>query len=486
MLLIYVALLALVAMARSGHISFGTRFDVECVGPDCHRFRLKEYTQSLQERDQIASPQRPQNASAAPTPVSATPYTASSTDGKIKFIIECSPNKNTAFPEDFCPNVVASFKKAGDYITKIISIVEPVTVHGVLYSFCDNPQELIDGGAEASQCGSILGAGSPSSFLQLGGKEFPDALFAQPLARQVLAQTGRTSASTRASASFSQYDLEMKFNSDQNFYFSAEVMKLSKARATPRPIANNQFDFLFVVLHEMLHGLGFFSMWNLNLAGVSNLPSSFDANRALSPQLLQDSSTGELFPVSSVFDLFIVSNTRNGVKKWVDVQKTFSTGFEATASQQQTSSALNAAQQLYRDATTPGVVRFVYPQFIFDSSESSWTKLSTFDTVLNTRYSPFVSGSSLAHNDDVYKSGSDFLMTAALEPGVSMEVLMNNGIFSPLGKRATAVLVAMGYTPQPAVADVLGRTIASSATRSSMSFNTLFVLLPSLVVIMLI
>src|SRR5690349_3253842 len=56
---------------------------------------------------------------------------------------------------------------------------------------------------------------------------------------------------TDQSISFGAYDIVALFNSEANFWFQGDG-----------PIQHTQSDFLFVILHELVHGLGFTSSWD--------------------------------------------------------------------------------------------------------------------------------------------------------------------------------------------------------------------------------
>jgi len=99
--------------------------------------------------------------------------------------------------------------------------------------------------------GSLAGA-SPGTFL----RDFPNAPIANAWYPVALAEKLEQQDFSNAAAPF---DINVTYNSDANWNF------------TSTNVLGNQFDFVTVILHELMHGLGFSGLGNVNDNGLGTL-----------------------------------------------------------------------------------------------------------------------------------------------------------------------------------------------------------------------
>ncbi|KAG5463131.1 MAG: hypothetical protein BJ554DRAFT_1571 [Olpidium bornovanus] len=219
---------------------------------------------------------------------------------------------------------------------------------------------------------------------------------------------------------FTGSDIYAQFNSAAKFHFPGD----------PTPMAAGQSDFLFVVLHEMIHGLGFTSSWD---DYVNQAPS------ALTPGI-SGASTREGFVfsgfVENAFDRFLVETATNAPvsARTAALNKIFSGPSTTFASLQAFTTAVQAsdifktnAGEMFRLSTTAQSLAFV---------TAGKQKLS-----LETSLSPYQPGSSVSHAD--LKTFSDTRFR--VDPGVSLADAVQKGEGGPLGPTLLGVLESLGY-----------------------------------------
>ncbi|KAI8086829.1 uncharacterized protein B0P05DRAFT_635537 [Gilbertella persicaria] len=143
----------------------------------------------------------------------------------------------------FCDKVSKAIAAAIDELTRVINIKNSLLILVKYHSFC-----------EKICANDTFGWGSPTSQFTLPFEDGADLNYVYP---QALAKQLAPYSSTSV---WSKYDIEIEINSDLYLMDSEEANGkywfVNESRITP-----DQIDFRYLVLHELLHGLGFLSSW---------------------------------------------------------------------------------------------------------------------------------------------------------------------------------------------------------------------------------
>ncbi|KAJ1551244.1 hypothetical protein HK096_002271 [Nowakowskiella sp. JEL0078] len=328
-----------------------------------------------------------------------------------------------------CSSAKETFRSAGEIISQTINLVQPIFVKAQFMSFCAISGNCDDNGQK------LLGQATAASYWALNdavGAD-PDYWYPQALAKQIVG--------SNSTLDWSTYDIAAQFNSDKIgnkglFWFPNSNTTVQKG----------QYDFLYVILHEMIHGLGFVSSWGtyVHLDPSSTLP-------IITPILqTKDNSTQKTFSSLPlyIFDKYLVANNKrmslsydkmNSDKLFDFIPSLIGKSDSDVTSTLKSSNAFSEGYNLYSTSTTTGKILF---------KGKSTTNVSNPDIVLHTEYSPFKQGSSLSHLDQsLYASDVDFLMRPEAPNGVTLRSLMNSvNTQAPIGPRTRMILWTIGYT----------------------------------------
>ncbi|CAG8828224.1 7_t:CDS:2, partial [Cetraspora pellucida] len=202
----------------------------------------------------------------------------------------------------------------------------------------------------------------------------------------------------------------------------------------------SQSDFLFVILHELIHGLGFTSGYD---DYINTTP------QALTPQIMYtQSSNGITFNsfLEMVFDKCMVilpsgQRVSNITQQLNTFKGTFTNG-QDFITKFKASSQYQLALQLMTDAITPNSLG------LLPVNSTNVKNAIILETTLN----PYRSGSSVSHLDyKTYTRTSDFLMRYLQERGISLRqsvALGGNYPNGPIGPNLRLFLQSIGYTIQ--------------------------------------
>lgn len=267
----------------------------------------------------------------------------------------------------------------------------------------------------------------------------PDVLFPQALARQLLAL-----GENRVSG-LEPYDIQVEFNSDaiDTFYFGPDVTQ-SAGTADSGDIGAEQYDFLYIILHEQIHGLGVVSFWDTYLSRLPQgfLPASIDVNSLLLPPLQLDSNQTTIVGVdrTGIYDYFLTSVVGPLSFRWSDqipaITSWIQAGFNASLNGQ------IAAYNLYNAAALADSTVF---QIIGKPSQTvgpidQYVTLSSDGT--------FIGGTSVVHVDQkIYTGTEEFLMRPYASNGVTLKQLsdMYGGPLKPFGRSTAMLLATLGF-----------------------------------------
>ncbi|CAG8724278.1 6835_t:CDS:2, partial [Ambispora leptoticha] len=209
------------------------------------------------------------------------------------------------------------------------------------------------------------------------------------------------------------------------------------------PITSTQSDFLFVILHELIHGLGFTSSWDDYLN---------DIPEALTPDLgSSTTSSGKEYQfIEYAFDQYLVIIPQNkNMTSYASQENLYSIGVGSKYSNIDEfaqgfvdSQQYNVAKNLFTYAVTANAMGFL----------PSGTNNLKDAVILETSLKPYQQGSSISHvSYTKYTNTSDFLMRFLQDRGVSLEdAILAGGNYSggPIGPNLKLVLETLGYATQ--------------------------------------
>lgn len=285
-------------------------------------------------------------------------YALPTSRNMFTFNVKCS-----TIQPSLCSNMTQSLQSAGLRISKMLTIKKKIIVSVSIYSF----------GAGMNY---VLGDAAPSSYGQ--GRTDPSRPFStypQALLKQIDPLTNYLGP-----------DIIANFNSDFNFYLSS----------SRKPIQPGQYDFEYVVCHELTHGLGFINDFSTYF-GVAPLTPSF-----LIPPILVDTKTETEFEgwsLPNTFDTFLYDTNEN--------QSLFSyqSRISNFSSPNTILGTMDSSFENDGDSYTAAISNL-------NASESGALKFITRKKSLISLYSPgaFATGSSISHLDSNYFGTADFLM----------------------------------------------------------------------------
>ncbi|KAK9762012.1 hypothetical protein K7432_012641 [Basidiobolus ranarum] len=314
-----------------------------------------------------------------------------------------------------CDKVKASFNKAFELITNVVTLHHPLTVNASFISFC---KELTIGCNEFG----VVGAANPARMLPYQGKDGNTRMYPQALLKQ---------KGLKVHPEYNKDDIIALFNSDINFWFEDDE----------KPINSTQNDFLFAVIHEMMHGFGISTDWMDHFNSQS--------------------------PILTPMPLF------NQTNEGLIFSGFFESAFDQHLIEFPSLEPLSLQTQAFNQATKPGSFYRNEADFLASLSNSTVYKLVermkrlavTRDSIvflakhkpqqkdvhifLETSLKPFIPGSVITHFDyQSYTNTSDFLMRFTQMYGESLLQDIRLGgdyLTGPIGPKLTSLLETLGY-----------------------------------------
>ncbi|KAI9289666.1 hypothetical protein BC943DRAFT_79324 [Umbelopsis sp. AD052] len=345
---------------------------------------------------------------ATETEIPRTPLAKRSTDANgFKIDFTCYASNHT------CQRARQAFERAGKIISQAITFTTPITVNATYVPFCRTLGECPKDNLVT------LGGSYPARTVAIAKEDGIFRLYPQALVKQMQLDSP---------PAFAQYDIVSLFNAEAPFWFEDDG-----------PIEGDQSDFLFVILHEFIHGLGFYSNWQE--------PVGWDA---LTPDLSLLAQGERLVGVNETSGDFVLTSALESafdqyLVRLSDMQHTSNTArkFDTYKPQQtiplvkglQQTGLWDEAKAMYGLGTKANSLGFIVPN---DSSAM---------LVLETGLSPFQSGSSISHVDyAMYGDSADFLMRYMQDRGLTLDQAMaRSGSSSPIGPKLRKVLKTLGY-----------------------------------------
>lgn len=314
---------------------------------------------------------------------------------------------------DMCHKAEKAFRRAANSISEVFNIYSgPILINATLISFCEVAHP------DGSACNADdptrrkLGQAYPYSSYPAKAVDPDDGdtdtyLYPQALLRQLDIKSDYPD--------FESYDITAEFNADVNWYFEDD---------DEDRIDDDQHDFLYVAIHELIHGLGFISSWR------TLLDMDF---HYLTPRAKMGIARNEDIVLGwyqmQIFDKYIQLNKTGSYLKDMGKkimtyqntgdmikQDTWLEGFHKSESGQ-------VAQEIY-DIATSGKLVF-----------SIMSKDNNFITYLQTNKNSFIAGTCMGHLDnDEYTNKPDFLLRPYVPKGEDVDDLIEKGSFAYLSK----------------------------------------------------
>ncbi|CAJ0632566.1 3426_t:CDS:2 [Entrophospora sp. SA101] len=307
-------------------------------------------------------------------------------DKMIKFNITCN------FPEKlgFCDKVTKNLDITGKIISDVIKFSEPITGgDGVVRLY---PQSLVK---------------------QFGLATHPE---------------------------FLPSDINAEFNSNYEYWFEDDVT----------PINQNQTAFVLLTTHELMHGLGFLSLWDNYLSPTELVPHINYIDAPTPPAIIFNGF------FESIFDRFlIVSESGTPLSSFTAELNTFATiGTQFDSSDDfmakfKASPQYAKATEMLKYSTTPLSLAFLAKGLDFKTIVPDKTANDSL-YYLETSLVPYKTGSSGSHvSIDLYEKTSEFIMVYLIRPARGVKDAIKDGgnyVGGAIGPKLKSVFESMGYT----------------------------------------
>lgn len=321
--------------------------------------------------------------------------------------------------EAFCDKANKGFSNAANIVSNTFDFKVPILVNASFVNLCESFMLCPEGQPKP------IGAASPTRLITLMDDDGVERLYPQSLVKQLQLSTHHE---------FSDFDITAGFNSKNEIFWF---------RGDPE-IEDDQVDFELVVVHELLHGLGFSFSWDDYLNPDNPIiltpsPSFFNSNFASNDSFF---FTGfQEFALDKYLVLTRDNSSLNQITKnlnrFSDIQSNFSNVEEFTRVFSK-SPQFNDAKKMFNYSINNETVAFRFT----DNEEI---------IIIETSLVPFRSGSSFSHLDfTLYNNTTDFLMRVKAPRKVTLDDLTsvngnNINYTNPIGPKTINMLKAIGY-----------------------------------------
>ncbi|RHZ89518.1 hypothetical protein Glove_13g13 [Diversispora epigaea] len=345
-------------------------------------------------------------------------------DTSEKVLVECPPTANTDSnvkrentnffqvthtcysTAALCYKIKEAFDDAGKELSKTLKLKQIIYVNATFTDLFDK---------------TLLGSARSARMIPLISSDNIKRLYPQALVKQF---------SFDPHPEYNEYDIIARFNAAKNWWFRSDNVEIS----------TDQTDFYTVVLHELIHGLGFLSSWSYNLEHLDG-----EGTTGLTPTIkynfISNKFTGFMENIFDRYVMFVRNNvisTSTSYTYQLNLAVANGTIFDTYSdfvAEVKSSSQWKYAKSALISATTDYYLQFS------PAMDASWDYYFYLESGIS--YKP---GSSISHISTLYKDTSDFLMTWELDRGVTIEELTIQGKYtSPIGPRILSVLESIGY-----------------------------------------
>jgi hypothetical protein len=327
-----------------------------------------------------------------------------------------------------------------------------------------------------------LGYGRPASFWEIQSRSLPDALYPQALVRQILSTQG----SALELSQLRQFDIEMMFNTELPFFFPRDILEQSAFGNLYRDIKSDEYDLLYLSLHELVHGLGmvtFFSqhMKHSSSALSSQFPifASTDMSNMLTTPIISPGPQSR-FAKLGIFDHSLTTPSGS----FSGLMKISANIFDNNASVDDQLAGLQAARILYLQSTTARGVSSVFSSSQLQIESRGYEEKPP-GLYVYTSVAQYEAASSLVHAEtSIYSTTEDFLICPTVVAGSALEMLLAKfgGKFGPVGKRTIAILSTMGYRLHDQVAQDVRRELSNNASYIQMESVCIFIVVLTILI----
>lgn len=378
--------------------------------------------------------------------------------GKVKIQFMCNSSDVKT-----CNKARNAYQNVADTMTSLLNLRQNVTILAQYLSFCQAFDE----------CGrlDLLGSARPSQYWMMPGSSKVDTsyMYPQSLARQL----------TDDLPFGDSPDIIASFNSDEKpgatlskFWFSGDG-----------DIQTTQYDFEYVVLHEIIHGLGFLTSLSTYLpdpakSNQSTIVSGSMANSlplvSFNVNMAWNTKTGapEISPTGDlpyIFDKFLVENSTGvplstmyrGLLSATEFGSNNDTmAYSAFLSKLSNSSQMRLMKKLYRLFCTKSSVRFQ----TLDGASGAFANVDvqaakSYSSIMLETKGSFKAGTSVSHfEQDTFTNTADFLMRPSGSSGVTLDKLSRNKF--PIGQDGLYALATLGYRLKDGVTSSASGTLA--------------------------
>ncbi|RIA82646.1 hypothetical protein C1645_729141 [Glomus cerebriforme] len=332
-----------------------------------------------------------------------------------------------------CNKAKKTFEMAGQIISETLILNTKIDVNATFFDLC---------GTDKEQCKNIsfrriIGAAGPARSIILRDDDGVDRLYPQSLVKQFRFKNH---------PEYGQFDINAKFNSKVDYWFIEDNLSIGK----------NQIDFLYVVLHEFIHGLGFLSSWD-NKNGFASGWEDYmnDRPEALTPEIsISSSDATRQFKfngfLESAFDRYMIhiptgNKTSAFTGELNKFQEIVGVNFQNEVdfvTKFHNSPQYQIAKTMMSFAVSPNTLGFL-PRGATKADDA---------IILETSLQPYQQGSSVSHVDlKTYNNTGDFLMKFLADHGANLDNLIaarignnNGGHNAAIGPKLKLVLETLG------------------------------------------
>jgi hypothetical protein len=323
---------------------------------------------------------------------------------KLKCIKEKDPK--------LCDKVKIAFNNAAVVILNTFELKEPITVNASFTNLCNN-----------ATIWNILGSAGPSKLIPLKDEDEKIRLYPQALVKQF-------QLSNNDNYEFIEYDIIAEFNSEFSFWF----------RGDPE-INSEQVDFELVLIHELLHGLGFLTSWDdyLSMETLSPIPSFLNTDAFSN----QDQIIFTGFQEFAMDKYLVFTNNNSSLGIITDILNQFSINKTEFNSMDDfkiefaNSPQFIEAKKMFNISAKSGMIAFRNPN-------------ENLDILMETSLVPFMPGSSISHLDrNTVSNTLDFLMKFKAPYNVTLDDITsingnNLNYTNPIGPLTIKMLKSIG------------------------------------------